>query len=192
MNRRSSLEEYERELKRHPTDYFGIINDLMDDGFSNAMFSISRDSDALEISNFETVKRILGKWVERSGWTEGEDGEDYYDGAVSIESSSHWAVGWVETIHVRMRNRKGEFTKAFRVACGLAEDLRNYCVLDEDDYSRREYEELSEYLEGEVGENAEELARHLFDAYSVSRIDDIRYEWIEQWKEEHYVDSDVE
>lgn len=187
MNR-SELEAYESQLSHHPEYYFGIIDDLMDEGFSSGMFGISRDSEQLEISNYETAKAALAKWIDRGGWSEDAEGNDFYDGAVSIESSSHWAVGWVETIHVRMRNRHGEFTKAFRVACEMLAALEQYPVLDEEDYSRREYEETIEYLETEVGEeNASECFSWLFENYSASRVDDIRWEWIEEWKQANLI-----
>lgn len=184
MNK-SALEEYETELSHHPENYFGIIHDLMDEGFSDGMFGRSRDSSPLEISNYETAREALSKWIARGGWDTDGAGNDYFDGAVSVESSSHWAVGWVETIHVRMRNRKGEFTKAFRVACNLLSRLEDYPVLDEDDWSRREYEDLIEYLSTEVSEEeAPKLAEWLFYEHSITSADEVRYQWILDWKED--------
>lgn len=165
------LEEWERQLTHRPTDYFGVIHEWMDEGFSQGIFGTSRDADILQQSNWAAVQAMM------QPWTNDED-------VVRITSSSHWAVGWVETMHVRIRNKKGKFTKAFKQAVEILEKIENYPVLDEWDYSQREFDDMYQYCALEVGEEkAPELQHWLYEEYSVSRSDDIRYEWVVEWKE---------
>lgn len=165
------LHDYELRLSQRPENYFGLINEWMDEGFSGAIFSIHRDSNILDQSNWAVVNEVLERWIIRSD-----------DGAVRVAGSNHWAVGWVDTIHIKIRNHRGKFTKPFRVAVGLLERMQDYPLLDEEDYSRREWEDFQEYCEQEVGDKAEELASWLYDNYSVCNSEDIRYTWVEEWK----------
>ena len=52
----------------------------------------------------------------------------------------HWAVGWIEGFSIRVFKR-GQITRAFRRWHELAQRLADYPVLDDEDYSRREYED---------------------------------------------------
>jgi hypothetical protein len=83
----------------------------------------SRDSDCLEQSNFAVMLTALG------GETE----------TVIVFRENHWAVGWVEWIAIHELD-----AKALAIADAQCERLANYPVLDEDDWSRREYEEQCE------------------------------------------------
>ena len=65
---------------------------------------------------------------------------------VVFESHSHWAVGHVDGFSIRVY-RDGEITEAFRAYHGLMERLDGYPVLDEADYSSREYEAALENIE---------------------------------------------
>ena len=58
---------------------------------------------------------------------------------VVAEHHHHWACGWVDGYSIRVF-RRGRITKAFRTYHALAERLADYPILDESDYSRREYE----------------------------------------------------
>lgn len=82
----------------------------------------NRDSDHLTNSNFECALEQLGG--------EGED--------VEVHRFGHWAVGWLEIIIVRPG------TEAERIAEEIERGLENYPVLDEEDYSRREWEGFHE------------------------------------------------
>ena len=85
----------------------------------------SRDSDCLELSNFDC---IIAQLEEAD-----PDGKDH-----RTESYGHWAVGWIEEIYVRPKS------KCFDIASEIERALENYPVLDEEDYSRREQEEAEE------------------------------------------------
>lgn len=94
------------------------IGERYDDYF--VLLSRSRDSDALEESNFHTALRML-------------DGESE---TVKIARSGHWLVGWVEQILIHESD-------AAKIELGnhILAQLEGYPVLDEDDYSMREAEE---------------------------------------------------
>jgi hypothetical protein len=85
----------------------------------------SRDSELLEESNFATVKNDL---------------EKQFPGDVENVHSSHWAVGWVDELAVRMLDKKGKVTPAGIAALEWQEKLDDYPVADEEDYSEREAE----------------------------------------------------
>jgi hypothetical protein len=86
----------------------------------------------LQESNFAAALDILGG--------EGKN--------LEVLRCGHWACGWMEYIAIKARNKKG-FTSIFRKALDICNRLDNYPVLDEDDFSRREYEEYQEFVESE-------------------------------------------
>lgn len=92
----------------------------------------NRDSDIQENSNYERVFEDLRL--------------KYPPGFVADFRASHFAVGWVEHLCVRALTRKGKPTKIFAEALEIRDSLRDYCVYDEEDYSRREYEQTIENI----------------------------------------------
>jgi len=87
----------------------------------------NRDSDLLSESNWAAALEQLGG--------EGED--------VEVHRFGHWACGWLEIILVRPG------TDAADTAERIAARLADYPVLDEEDYSRREYESTLESIDSE-------------------------------------------
>ena len=83
-----------------------------------------RDSGLLEQSNADAIEKELSKF-----------GDD-----VLSMRSSHWAVGWVEGFAIRVYDAAGEITQAFKTLCDLNAALEDYPCLDDEDFSRREYE----------------------------------------------------
>lgn len=59
--------------------------------------------------------------------------------SVVAEMHSHWAVGYVDGFSIRVF-RRGKITKAFRTYCELLEEIEEFAILDQSDYSNREYE----------------------------------------------------
>jgi hypothetical protein len=59
---------------------------------------------------------------------------------VIVVRESHWAVGWVEWIAVHASD-----TRALEECDRLLARLENYPVLDEDDFSEREWNAAAEY-----------------------------------------------
>ena len=99
----------------------------------------SRDSDDLEESNFATMLESIGGESE----------------TVVVAHESHWAVGWVEWIAIHESD-----DKALAIADEQNARLKDYPVLDENDWSRRE------------DESAANVWRDCYDPQS--RIDYIR------------------
>lgn len=212
----TTLHEALAEALDPPTDYYGAIIELQGQGWAR-VFGRSRDSDVLEISNYETVLTHFAENYELD--------EDY-----RVEGSSHWAFGWTDEILVRALQCnctswtdadfhhyedvvEGKAVRSFWSCetCGknlgadsvrqifvdawdFAQKLKEYPVLDEEDYSRREHEEIIEYIEGAIFHatpeeirddnsyepNAQDIARYLFDVHSVNHIDEIENGWIEE------------
>jgi hypothetical protein len=83
----------------------------------------SRDSDALERSNFQCMLDAL-------------NGESE---TVLVIRENHWAVGWVEWIAIHYTDYN-----ALMIADDIAESLQDYPVIDEGHYSELEMEEANE------------------------------------------------
>lgn len=86
----------------------------------------SRDSDALERSNFACMLAALG------GETD----------TVAVVRESHWAVGWVEWIAIHQDDEK-----ALAEADAIVAKLSDYPIIDESHYSELEWNEASDYWE---------------------------------------------
>ena len=92
--------------------------------------SRTRDSEPLTVSNFETALKMLDP---------DEDNED-----VEVHSFRHWGPGWFEIIIVRPGS------EAEQVATDIEAALAGYPVLDDEDFSAREWEEHSEWVDSEL------------------------------------------
>jgi hypothetical protein len=66
------------------------------------------------------------------------------------EHHRHWACGWVDGYAIRVYEDQGEPTEAFKAWCDIQAALENYPVLDEEDYSEREYEATIENIGNEL------------------------------------------
>jgi hypothetical protein len=100
----------------------------LDDADNWAIFyTHHRDSSLIDQSNAKAIAKALQPFMERD------------DPDVIAERHNHWAVGRIDGFAVRVF-RNGEVTDAFRTYRELARRLADYSILDEDDYSRREYE----------------------------------------------------
>ncbi len=83
----------------------------------------SRDSDALERSNFACMLKALGGESE----------------TVRVVREGHWAVGWVEWIAIHETN-----AKALETADDIAAALEDYPVIDEMHWSELEQEDANQ------------------------------------------------
>ena len=97
------------------------------------IYTHNRDSGLLEQSNAEVIATAMKKY------TKGKDPN------VVFESHHHWAVGHVDGFSIRVY-RRGRITRAFRAYHELSLRLTDYPVLDEEDYSEREYEATLENI----------------------------------------------
>lgn len=121
----------------HPECYLGATWE----GWYSAGFGRSRDSDVLEESNFETVWEELKVLANPDGITDGDETEVT---DIRIVREGHWAVGWVEWIAIH-----GSNTVALDAARELCKRANDYPVLDENDWSNREWNRANEYWESE-------------------------------------------
>lgn len=135
-------------------DSFVWYRDDIEDAENCAIiYTHNRDSGLLDQSN----SRVIAKALEP--FTDGDTPD------VVMESHNHWAVGHVDGFSVRVF-KDGEITPAFRKYHELAEAIACYAILDDEGYSRLEYEATIE--------NLADCAWRLKDEYDLP--DDWRYE----------------
>jgi hypothetical protein len=91
------------------------------------IYTSNRDSGLLDQSNAAVIEKAM------TPFTAGDDPD------VVLESHSHWAVGHVDGFSVRVF-KEGKITEAFKTYHELARQMDDYPILDESDYSDREYE----------------------------------------------------
>jgi hypothetical protein len=96
-------------------------------------YTHNRDSGLLAQSNAEAIGKAM------LPFTEGDDPD------VVMESHSHWAVGHIDGFSMRVY-RNGEITVAFKTYHELSEQLADYPILDEENYSEREVEATLENI----------------------------------------------
>lgn len=157
------------------------------------MSSRHRDSDNLQNSNFDYMVKQLTKLI-------GEEDDEISRGEFSgisnwhIESFNHWLVGWVEYIVVKVYNSDNETTEAFNLMHDFNRAIEDYPVLDEEDYSEREYNDLINYLKFEIAsidrcsevglvnpneDSHEAIASKVCSELNSSSVEDIRSGMIE-------------
>jgi len=127
-----NIEEIAKQVLQRP-EYFMDWSDL-DDTVWGRMFGRSRDSDLIEESNWSVICEEMEKY--EHDWT--------------TETASHWAVGWVEYGRVRVYDKQGNYTAGFLHCVEISERLSEYPLLDEEDFSRREFEEAWEQVENNL------------------------------------------
>jgi len=86
----------------------------------------SRDSDALERSNFACMLKALG----------GESD------VVTVVRESHWGVGWIEWIAIEDDGTE-ESEHVLRIADDIKAGLKDYPVVDDEHFSETEHEEAN-------------------------------------------------
>jgi hypothetical protein len=100
-------------------------------------YTSHRDAGLLEQSNEQAINQRLQPFAEGN------------DPDLVFESHSHWAVGHVDGFSVRVFKPDGTgITSAFEEFCQIKQELAAFSILDESDYSKREYQAtLSNYQE---------------------------------------------
>jgi hypothetical protein len=98
-----------------------------DCGEFTIVYTHNRDSGLLDLSNAHVIEEALAKF------TEGDDPD------VRSEHHNHWACGWVCGHAIRVY-RDGRITDVFKTYYELCAALSDYPILDEKDYSQREYD----------------------------------------------------
>ena len=105
-------------LWRLPENYFGPIYT----GMYSAGVGQTRDSDALERSNFRCMLAALGGESE----------------TVTVVRNRHWLIGWMEWIAIKQSDET-----ALREADDIIDALNVYPVIDEYDFTETEQQDAS-------------------------------------------------
>ena len=146
-------------------------HDLPDAANWLVWYTSSPQSGLLDESNQKAVADRLAKFGV------GDDPD------IVFEKHSHWVVGHVDGISLRVFQAGGTVTDAFYEFCRTQEALDAYPVLDEEDYSDREYaatlvnyrnemwKQKDELPEGWAGEVHSWFEEHGQDCHTVSRDD---------------------
>ena len=105
--------------------YYGDNKDMFETWGYLPFGVVTRDDqDTLNLSNQQTILSEI---------------QDINPKHIEIQSNGHWACGWVEQIAVKLFHN-GKPTKAGLKALELYRRIENYPVLDDSDYSEREYD----------------------------------------------------
>lgn len=98
------------------------------------VYTSNRDSGLLTVSNAAAIEKRLKPFLEA-------DNPD-----IRSERHTHWACGYVDGYSIRVYGTNGEVTEVYQEWCNIQQELEGYPVLDDDDYSRREYEATLENI----------------------------------------------
>lgn len=129
--------EHLQDRKWQRPDYYGGFNPEGD----FVILTRHRDSDLVEDTNYVAACDLLK--------AEDYDDGDLYEGPEDLDPerpnvytfrAGHWAVGWVEYLMVRADAPEDVLEAAGDIVCSL----EYYPVLDDEELSRREWEETEE------------------------------------------------
>ena len=98
------------------------------------VYTSNRDSDLLTESNAAAIAAAM------EPFTEGDNPD------AIAERHSHWACGYVDGYSIRVYGEDGEPTAAFATWCDIQARLDDYPVLDESDWSEREWNDTQKNL----------------------------------------------
>jgi hypothetical protein len=109
--------------------------------------SVHRDSDFVDRSNYEVMTAMLD-----------ELGADYED-----HRFSHWAVGWMDHLVVRVRTGNRLRKQLLREIASCYDALEDYPLLDEEHHSQMEWDAHEEGLCNEYCPHCESLRQEHLD-----------------------------
>lgn len=196
------------EAREKPRDYFGPIPDLIDQGWA-VVWARHRDSDNIENSNWDYVLAYLNEHYEihedftvegSSHWAVGWC-DQLLVRALKCNCPVYDEQGLTNDPNPDFVQRAGNLYECitcgwsgtalqpvFYDVYGFAERVKDYPLLDEEDYSRREHEDFCEWVEQELNwawsriDEETDVPEHvtidavvseLYENYSVSRVEDI-------------------
>ena len=143
-------------------------HDLPDAADWIVWYAGSQQSGLLEESNQKVTNDRLAKYAAGD------------DPGLAFEQQSHRVVGHLDGFSVRVFAPDGSPTAAFEAFCRVQEALDGYPVLDEQDYSDREYAATLENYASEVWGKKDELPEGWAGEV---------YDWFEQRGHQEYVES---
>jgi len=108
-------------------------------------YTSNRDSGLLAQSNEQAINQRL------QPFSQGNDPD------LVFERHSHWAVGYMDGFSIRIHRTNNSLSPAFQEFCLIQEELENYPILDESDYSDREYAATLENYRNELWRIKDEL-----------------------------------
>lgn len=130
------LHEKIRQALECPSDFGPPDIEGLFETWSIGPVILTRDSETRERANCEA---ILIRLEEHPEW------EDDWQ----ITRCSHWAVGWVEHLTFRVLDDEGRVSDIFMWLLEIYRALEEYPILDEDIFSRLEYESRLKWIEVE-------------------------------------------
>ena len=122
-----------RSLLKRPSDFGYNGNPEMFISWSLGPVILTRDSDILTESNYHAIVKRLESFPE-------------YEDLWAIEECSHWAVGWVKHLTFQVFDDTGNVSPIVAVLIDIHNELCDYPLLDEDDFSEREYDAAIENI----------------------------------------------
>jgi hypothetical protein len=126
------LAEYAAKLGERPSNYLAWGDYGQYDTHVPVYAMATNSDDIMAESNWHAMRDALNGAIAHG------DREPFDD--LHELGESHWAVGPLRMLYVRVRDEcTGQYTPAFRMAVELLESLSDYPLLDESDYSEREY-----------------------------------------------------
>jgi len=135
----SKIAEYAEKLANNWKKFDSFAWSPPDNGTWGIYYTHNRDSTLLDESNHHSLLEIFEEELSNS--------EEFF-----IERHNHWAVGWVEGFVFKVyEDGTQKVTEVFEKLCEQLERLENYPLLDEDDYSKREYDATLENISFECG-----------------------------------------
>jgi hypothetical protein len=168
-----------------PTDFAWFGDDKFFETWGLCGPSVHRDSDILTQSNFDVIHEDML--------------ENGFSDDIEVHRCSHWAVGWIDHMAVRVIDDEGKPTAAFEYILDWNDRLSDYPVADETDFSRREYEDCLETIDlcyvpretkrdGKVWEVSDDLPdswledvySYLFDTYSVCHSEELCQDYVDE------------
>jgi hypothetical protein len=137
----------------HPND-FGYYGDLDLFNTWGLCYALEhRDSNTFEQSNSAYIQAQ----IKARGLSE----------SFEVLHFGHWAVGWIEQLAIKLVDDNGELNKpALDFMQEIHDSLADYPILDEEDYSRREYEDFISTLENCYKWDLESAGATLPDGWS--------------------------
>ena len=108
-------------------------NEVEDVDVWTLVYTNHRDSGLLDQSNTEAISEVMQPFLDQEPCD------------VMEEHHNHWAVGWVDGYAIRVY-RDGQITDAFRTWHDLQARVNDYPLLNEEDYSAREYDATIENI----------------------------------------------
>jgi len=101
-------------------------------------YTSHRDAGLLEQSNEQAINKRLKPFSECD------------DPDLVFERHSSWLVGFIDGFSIRVFKADGTITPVFEEFCQIKAELDAYPILDESDYSKREYEATLENYRSEL------------------------------------------